>query len=374
MNIVFINGKFASQRTTGVQRLACSLVEALDEILADSDGRTRWVLLCPPGAAPPALNRIEIQFIGTSGAGLHVWEQFMLPLYTAGRLLLNLSGPAPLLKVHQVCMLPDAAVFDHPSAFAKIYGLWYRFLFRVLSRSVRLLLTISDFSKGRLVLALGRHAEEIKIVHCAANHIVKFTPKDEALDRLNLRGKIYFLSVGSFNPTKNLGRLIQAFSAIPSPTVRLVLVGGINGSVFAPEGLDIESDPRIVYTGAIDDGELAALYRGAHAFVFPTLYEGFGIPPLEAMQLGCPVIASNAASMEEVCGGAALYFSPTSVPELTGALETLLRDSRLRDILSERGTGRAAQFSWENSARKLLKYMSDAGLTAQYSGQRRLES
>lgn len=365
MRTLFINGKFAAQRMTGVQRLAASLLQALDQLLQESGNTDHWVLLCPPGAKPPALKRIEVRFVGKMPGGLHAWEQFFLPIYTAGRTLLNLAGPAPLLKRKQVCMIPDAAVYDHPQAYTSAYGTWYRLLFRTVSHSARLVLTISEFSRQRLIHALGPHARRLQLVCCAATHMKSVTPEPVVLERLALSDVKYLLAVGSMNPTKNLPALVSAFHATSASDVRLVLVGGGNNAVFASESLDTTSDPRVITTGAISDGELSALYRHAHAFVFPSLYEGFGIPPLEAMSLGCPVVAAQAASIPEICGDAALFFDPLDIPDITAALERILTDGTLRETLRQRGAVRVGQFTWERGARQLFDHLNTAGLISQ---------
>jgi glycosyltransferase involved in cell wall biosynthesis len=357
MRTIFINGKFCAQRTTGVQRLATRLVLALDDLLKTIDKTDRWILLCPVGAKPPLLSKIEIRFVRTPLLSLHAWEQFILPILSLGRPLLNLAGPAPLLKHNQVCMIPDAAVFDYPQAYTYIYRIWYRFLFHKLAHSAKLLLTISHFSRERLIIALGPHARRFRLVSCAASHMIGLSPVSAVLNRFSLKGIKYLLAVGSINPTKNLPALVSAFSSMTMPDVRLVVVGGGNSAVFAGESLETYDDPRVIFTGVISDGELCALYRHAHAFVFPSLYEGFGIPPLEAMSLGCPVVAAWSSSIPEICGDAALYFDPLDIPNITHALERILTEEFLRKTLRERGDLRVNKFTWESSARQLYSQL-----------------
>jgi len=362
MRTLFINGKFLAQRVTGVQRLAGGLVLALDRLLARTGTDDRWVLLCPPGAAVPRLERIEVRHVGPRVGGLHLWEQLVLPVVTAGRTLLNLAGPAPLLKRNQVCMIPDAAVFDQPQAYTRAFGTWYRLLFRSASRSARLLLTISEFSKRQLTAALGSRARPLHVVYCAASHMQDVRPDPAVLERLGLSGKPYLLAVGSLNPTKNLAALTAAFLALADDELRLVLVGGSNAAVFSGATPHPIEDHRILSTGPIDDAQLTALYAGALAFVFPSLYEGFGLPPLEAMSFGCPVVSSNAASMPEICGDAALYFDPTSVPDISRALAQITADPSLRDGLRQRGDSRVTLFTWDNAARQLFSHLARTDL------------
>jgi glycosyltransferase involved in cell wall biosynthesis len=165
--------------------------------------------------------------------------------------------------------------------------------------------------------------------------------------------------VGSLNPTKNLSSLINAYMtsslADQSP---LVIVGAINRDVFSIDSLDIDH-PNVIWAGAITDSQLRALYENAAVFVFPSLYEGFGIPPLEAMICGCPVIASNAASIPEVCEDAAHYFDPHNSNEMIAAIKYVLQNDSYRLSLIEKGHRRAIAFSWENSAKSLRSALAE---------------
>jgi len=164
----------------------------------------------------------------------------------------------------------------------------------------------------------------------------------------------YLLSMGNTKPHKDLPTLLRAFARLapPQPDLRLLLVGaespGYLGAALAGVPLDVRA--RVAFTGRVTDAELRALYAGASAFVFPSRYEGFGLPPLEAMALGAPVVCANAASLPEVVGDAALLFPAGDAGALAGALGRLLDDPALRERLARAGLERAAQFSWERTA------------------------
>ena len=359
---VYLNGKFTCQHTTGVQRVAEQLVRALDA-LAPQPGEPRWMLLHPPGGGLAGLGRIEQRSVGPAGWPLHAWEQASLPRAARAGLLLNLSGSAPWFSGATAAMLHDAAVFDHPEAYSAAFARWYRFLFARLARRAERLFTVSSFSQGRLAACLGVAASRFQVLPNAADHLEAVVPDDRVLDRHGLRGRRFLLAVASANPTKNLAALVRAFAMLADPELLLVIVGGSNAQVFA--GAAVAPDPPgVVRTGPLDDAPLKALYRHALALAFPSLYEGFGLPALEAMTQGCAVAVSNAASLPEVCGDAALYFDPGSVPAIADALRRIVGDDALRTRLQLAGRRRASEFSWAASAERLRAAIDGVGTDA----------
>lgn len=348
MRPVFLNGKFTAQRTTGVQRVAAHLVQALDAERPPG----RWVLLCPPQGHPPALRHIEVRRVGPADLPLHLWEQLLLPWVARQGWLVNLAGAAPALGRRQVVLMHDAAVFDHPEAYTWAFGHWYRSLYRQLARRRTGLMTVSAFSRERLAAALQVHPERFTVLHNGADHLRDVRPDEQVLDQHGLRGVPFLLAVGSANPTKNLARLLTAFATLPAGTIKLVLVGGSNAKVFAAAPV---SDPAgVVRTGPLEDRALVALYRHARALVFPSVYEGFGLPPLEAMACGCPVAVARAAAMPEVCAEAAAYFDPVDEFDIARTMMRLASDAPWLARLRAAGHARAAAFRWQSTAQGLL--------------------
>lgn len=364
---IFVNGKFAAQRVTGVQRFAQEIITELDALLGEGGSESSWLVLTPGGAPNLGLERIEQRWLPTPSANLHFWEQFVLPRAARGGFLVNLTGSAPVAHGHQSIHIPDAAVFDHPEAYSRAYGRWYRTLFRLLAVRARLVLTLSNFARERIEANL-RLRSPVLISPCAADHVNNRQPDPQVLERLQLDGAPYLLAVGSANPTKNFARLALAFARLsPDHGVRLVIVGGTNSAVFASEP-GLATGDSVIRTGPVSDAELKALYEHALAFVFPSIYEGFGLPPLEAMACGCPVAAARAASIPEVCGEAALYFDPYDVDSIRAALERLLADAGLRQRLRTAGLARAATFSWRHSAQQVLSAVEEVSAARPASG------
>lgn len=354
----YINGKFTAQATTGVQRVASRLVQALDQLAPALS--TRWVLLCPPGSAVPLLRHIECRVIGRPGEALHLWEQWRLPHAARDGSLLNLAGSAPWRVADSVCLIHDAAVFDHPEAYALAFRTWYRLLFRHLARRSAHLMTVSMFSQERLSRALGVAPQRISVVRSGADHLNEVVPDASVLTDHGLQRGRYFLAVGSANPTKNLHRLVSAFMALPASAdpMKLVIVGGRNTRVFAG-ATSVAEATGVVRTGPLGDARLKALYQDARALIFPSIYEGFGMPPLEAMACGCPVLAARAASIPEVCGSAALYFDPRSTAAMTQALSRACGDAVLLQRLRQDGAAHVASFTWAASVRRLCAVLGE---------------
>lgn len=357
MRAIVVNGKFCAQRTTGVQRVAAELLRAADARLPAG---TR--LLHPRAGRPPVLARVAARALGPARLPLHLWEQAWLPAAARGALLVNLAGAAPALASRQLCLVHDAAVFDHPEAYTRAFVAWYRRLFSHLARRARLA-TVSRFSQQRLALHLGLAEEAIAVLPNGGDHLARTEPEAGLLARLGLEPGRFLLAVGSANPTKNLPALVRAHARAGfGPALPLVIAGGRHAAVFADEraAADETDPPGVLRTGPLGDAALKALYLGARGLVFPSLYEGFGLPPLEAMHCGCPVAASRAASMPEVCGDAALYFDPHDEADMAQALRRLADDAALRADLRERGLRRAAAFGWDATAGALVALVNEA--------------
>jgi glycosyltransferase involved in cell wall biosynthesis len=163
------------------------------------------------------------------------------------------------------------------------------------------------------------------------------------------------LAVGSLTPNKNFGGVVRAASMLTDLGYKVVAAGGVNARVF--NGVDLTGDD-LVLAGYVTDSELRALYESATCFVFPSFYEGFGLPPLEAMHCGCPVVVSDRASLPEVCGDAAVYCDPDDPADMAKQLRLVLTSAALRRELSEAGKKRARQFGWQRSAEQLNELLS----------------
>jgi len=354
----FINGRFLSQALTGVQRYAAEIVKAIDRALASGQFPARlhdaeWQLLVPPDAGElPSLKKIKVRKIGRLGG--HAWDQFDLARASRSGRLISLANSGPVLHHDQIVVIHDAQVFRRPDFFGWRYRTAHRLIDRLLARHATIA-TVSNFSREELAAALDLSASAIPVFPNSAEHFSSTEPDDTILDRLNLSPNSYFLFIGSRTKNKNLAVAVRAMKLLNRPDIPLVIVGGNNSSVFQ-DNLD-EASSNLILAGRLTDSEIAALYARASAFVFPSLYEGFGVPPLEAMLFGCPVIASTADAVKETCGDAAAYFDATDADALRALMQERLAAGSISDAERSRQQRRIAIYSWQRSADALLHFL-----------------
>jgi glycosyltransferase involved in cell wall biosynthesis len=326
-----VNLRTLGSHITGVQRYLLSLLPHL----------------------PPELRSVK-PARALQGIKGHLWEQFYLPTQLKRRLLWSPGNTGPLGVSRQVLTVHDAAALDHPEWFERKFALWYSALLPRLIRKVRAIITVSQFSKERIVRLTGVEADRIQVISNGVDG--RFQPKDrktikEAVAHLGLI-EPYILFVGSLEPRKNLKMLVETWQMRNFEGATLA-VAGTTGRVF--QRFQTDSTPKGVrLLGRVEDDLLPILYSGAAGFVYGSIYEGFGLPPLEAMAHGTPVVTSNATSLPEVVGNAAVLVNPENVFEIMRALHRVLMDQPLRERMKERGYKQVTRFSWESSVRRVL--------------------
>ena len=349
--IIYINGKFLGQRMTGVQRCAKEIVKSLDSMAENLP--YELVLLTPRRSAGQlALKHIPVRGCGHLQGTL--WEQLELPFYASDGCLLNLCNCAPLFKRCQAMILHDVSFMAVPEAYGFLYRIWHRFMSFVLSRHLPLIFTDSEFSRGEIERYLAIPAERMHVVYLGADHMGRMVPEKALLKELGLQEGSYVLAVSSQSLHKNFGLVLQAAELLPER--KFVIVGQSNLAVFKAVGSQALPG-NVVFTGYVADDSLAALYKHAACFVYPSLYEGFGLPPLEAMSYGTPVIAARAASLPEVLGEGALYVDPRSSEELAEAISLLMGDADQRERFIAKGRAQYSKYSWDETAKQIMERM-----------------
>ncbi len=354
----FINGRFLSQKLTGVQRYAAEIVKAIDAQLASEQApaslrNADWQLLTPADASEELqLERIEVRTVGRLRG--HAWDQIELARAAAGGRLISLANAGPVFHRDHIVVIHDAQVFRRPDFFSWRYLAVHRTMGRLLARHASIA-TVSAFSRKELAEVLSLPADGIPVFPNSAEHFAKTKPDPGIIARLGLQPQKFFLYVGSRTKNKNLSVAIRAIQLLDRPDVPLVIVGGDNSKVFQDNSA--EGAAGLLLAGRLTDSEIAALYAQASAFVFPSLYEGFGVPPLEAMLFGCPVIASTADAVVETCGDAAAYFSASDAEALKQLMLQRLAAGAISDQERIRQQDRVAFYSWKKSAKALLDHL-----------------
>ena len=339
-----INARFLTQRTTGVQRFAAEVTRAL----AARGAALR--LLAPPGA-PARFDDLPVEIAGTRSG--QAWEQLDLPRAAGGDMLLNLGNTAPLLRgARQAVVIHDAGVFDTPESYAFAFRAWYRALHLALPRRGARIVTVSEFSRARLALRLRLDPARIGVMPEGGEHVLRAPADPGVLARHGLAPRGYALAVGTRAAHKNLGALGAAAALLAARGMALAVAGAVQGHAFSGAADAAGAGVRLL--GRVTDAELRALYENALCLLFPSRYEGFGIPPLEAMWCGCPVLAARAGAVPEVCGDAALWFDAEGAATPEAALARLLDQAGLAAALGQAGRERARRFSWDAAAVRLL--------------------
>jgi glycosyltransferase involved in cell wall biosynthesis len=285
----------------------------------------------------------------------HAWEQLVLPLRAArARALLCPANLAPLAFPRNVVVIHDAAALRHPEWYSPAYAAWQRRLLPALARRALHVVTVSEFSRGELLDLLGIAAESVTVIPGGVDPA--FTPAADAERARAALGltRPYVLCVASQTARKNLRALVPAAQQLRADGVDVVVAGGRRPQFAREAGLD-----ALRHLGAVPDALLPGLYAGAEVFALPSVYEGFGLPLLEAMACGTPVIAADATALPETAGGAARLVAPGAVAE---AIRAVLGEPAERARLREAGLARAAAFTWERTAREL-----DALLSARFA-------
>ncbi len=322
---VAINARAALRREIGgVERWARELSNRLPAL-----NPGRYTVMRPPARL-------------AHGAG-QTWEQVVLPLAARGsELLLSPANMAPLAWRGNVVVIHDLAPFREPDWFGRAYGAWHRALIPRIARRARLVITPSEFVRGELVDVLGLDPGSVRAIAPGVGPALDDPPAAEpVLRRLGL-DQPYVLALGTDSPRKNMGLLDRIAPALAEAGLGVAIAG--SGRSYLPTSAR-GSARRLGY---VPDADLPALYGGAAAFAMPSLYEGFGLPCVEAMAAGTPVVAADRAALPEACAGAAMLVDPDDPDAFTAALIRAAGPERER--LVEAGHARAAGLSWARSA------------------------
>lgn len=352
-----INGRFLTQSVTGVQRYAREIVVALDRLMAGGHPLARDLkieLLMPPGARDaPQLDAITSRSLGWIGG--HVWEQAILPFGVRGGVI-SLCNTGPLVVPKHVVCIHDLNTRLIPESFSFRFRALYRLMIPALGHTAERIATVSHFSASQIQRLGVAKASKTMVIPNGHEHALNWKPRHSDKTRA-VAGPDTIVVFGTGSPNKNVGLLVGLSNKLAQVGLRLAVAGATDLRVFGHSDFEQAAASNVTCLGRLTDSEIAALLTDSFCLAFPSFVEGFGLPPLEAMALGCPVVVSDRTSLPEICSDAALFAAPDRPDEWLATFVRLREDQALRSALIERGLARASHYSWTKSAELYLEAM-----------------
>ena len=354
---VYLNGKFYVGVVNGVHRTADRLVRELDALQGVGEHQDLDLRLLMPARSNWAPALANIRKVSQALGHNQFWEQCILPFRAGGGVLVNLANLAPIMHHRKLSMIHDAQFVMSPQSFPFKFSLGYRLLTPLVAASSARVLTVSEYARDSLAaFHISKHSKT-DVVYNGGDHILEVEPDRGVFERLDLHHS-YALLFGNTAVYKNVTVVFEAFRRCDTG-VRLVILGAPE-TAFLAAGMSPPKDA--IFTGQVSDRELRALYESATCLLFPSRTEGFGLPPVEAMMCGCPVVVAPAGAIPEVCRDAALYADIFAPDDWAGHVQTLHTQPAVRRAKIDAGRQRSARFTWRAAGRNLFEKIADQAL------------
>jgi glycosyltransferase involved in cell wall biosynthesis len=352
-----INGDFVTLKPTGVARYAREVTLALDALIAArhplaADLDLSLLAPRPPGDLP--LRQIPVRVIPEFDTPRlpQVWVQLQLPRHVDGGLL-SFCNLAPMFKRRHIACIHDLHTWIMPESYGRLFRLVHRVVLPVLGRSAARITTVSHLSRDHLIKYAVAPAEKISVTYNGSDHALRW---NQGASRLQLASRRPFVfCLGRSQRYKNTELMWRLAPALDQMGVDIAIAGDIDQA--ALDAFALERPRNIRLLGRISDDDFANVLSKALCLLFPSRIEGFGLPAAEAMALGCPIIASTAPCLPEVCGDAALYAGPDDPDAWIAGIHRLLSEPQLRGELVTKGLERAKAYSWRTIAESYLTLM-----------------
>ncbi|MEK7605389.1 MAG: glycosyltransferase family 1 protein [Patescibacteria group bacterium] len=354
-------------KKVGISEYAFELIKQFEKLQTSNYNFQIYLKDRPSSDFPPQGANWHYKIFGPK----KLWTQFALPVslfFKKDRpdVFFSLTHYGPRFSpVPTVISIMDLAFFHFPEYFTAKDLNQLKSWTGYSVRNAKAIITISEASKNDIIKWYGIDGSRIHVIYPGIKPTITLTPHIYSMEELQTKYKIsknYILFVGTLQPRKNITRLIEAFSLLikkkphTDSDLQLVIVGKKGWKyeeiLEAPQKYGVED--RVTFVDFVTDEDLILFYKNALCFAWPSLYEGFGLPILEAMKLGCPVVTSNVSSLPEAGGDAVLYVDPEDVSDITDKLDQVASDPRLRKTMIEKGHRQVQKFSWEKSAKETL--------------------
>lgn len=348
---IYINGKFYGAGLNGVHRVADRLIHEIDQFMGalPADQRLPIRLVVPKGQKwPLRLNVIEV--VEKPMVRGPLWEQLMLPVIARDGLLLNLCNLAPVAHLDKLTMIHDAQFLFPDNSYPLPTRLLHRLLSPAIARTSHRVITVSDYSRQMLSLLGVAPRDRIMVLLNGADHLADIPADPSVLAKHGLQDGRFVVHIASGKEYKNTRVIFDAFRLPALDHLPLVVVGPGRPEL---EAAGLKPPENTVFAGKVDDGQLRALYQSAACLVFPSRTEGFGLPPAEAMNLGCPAVVAPAGAIPEVCGDAVLYAGVDDPDAWVAAILQFDGDAPLRQRKVEVGRARMSHLTWSIAGQKL---------------------
>lgn len=375
--LIGLDGIPLTELKTGVGHYTFELARALARLATQNEFELAYPSIYPPidltpneGSSSLPTN-LKTARVNVGPLGRHWWS-IGLPRYIRQRGIELFHGTNYDIPLRRRCptvlTIHDLSLLTHPETHEKPRVRRARRRLRLMAHESTAIITPTESVRREVCVHLGVNPEKVVAVPEAFRDCfrpVPYASTEEVRRRFGITGK-FLLTVGTIEPRKNMGALVRAFANVmrrdPHPELQLVIAGskGWLTSQFFSEVEQSGVADRIVFTGYLFDDDLRALYSSCLLFIYPSIYEGFGLPPLEAMACGAPVIVSRIPTLVETTQGAAGYFDPASDDDLTRAVVDLMTDDKARQSIADAGLKQAAKFSWEQTAQMTLSVYEEA--------------
>lgn len=355
---ISFNGKFLTAGPTAVHLVAEEFILSVNEILM-ANPELAAELTCEvvtPNRDARALDIPAISTRNVGKSGWQFWEQIELPMHTRKSLLVNFCNLAPLWPKNAITMIHDAQMFAAPQTFTKRESSLYQFLLPKIGRRHKRILTVSEFSKKEIVKWSIAPEEKVTVIHIGGDHALKRPSDAKALEKWGLAAGKFVVGLANPRPQKNIKVVLEAMHSDEFTDTPLVLVGPNGPDEFKAYGLSVP--PNVIFAGYVTDGEMRTLMEEALAFLCPSVLEGFGLPPLEAMFYGTPAICSPESSLPEACGTAAIYADAHDSSAWKAAILELMNDTP--EQRANRATSvkqHASTMTWRHAGEKLVSVL-----------------